>query len=311
MLVDSHCHINFISYKDDADEVIKDFLRDNYAMVVVGSQDSSSRRAIEYANKYERGVYAAVGLHPIDLIDDAEDTAIMNGQPVTFKSRQEDYDEEKYRQLVKSSEKVVAIGEVGLDYYYFDKFSPEKIPEFLAKQKEALRGFIKLAEELDKPIIFHCRDAKNPSVANSDDSHGLLVGTDSSDVNFGAYGDLLQLVKEEIVHGRKIRGVVHCFGGNLAQAQEFIKLGLYIGITGIVTFKKKAEALQEIVRALPLEKILVETDAPFLSPEPHRGERCLPQYVKFVAQKVASIKGIDYEEVAQITTNNAKNLFKI
>ncbi len=310
MLVDSHCHINFISYKDDADEVIKDFLRDNYAMVVVGSQDSSSRRAIEYADKYERGVYAAVGLHPIDLIDEAEDTVMMDGKSYTFKSRQEDFDQEKYRQLARSSDKVVAIGEVGLDYYYFDKFPAEKIPELIAKQKEALRGFIALAEELGLPLIFHCRDAK-ASVVKNDDSHGLLVGTDSSDVNFGAYGDLLQLVKEEIATGRKIRGVVHCFGGNLAQAQEFTKFGLYIGITGIVTFKKKAEALQEIVKVLPLDKILVETDAPFLSPEPHRGQRCLPQYVKFVAQKVASIKGIDYEEVAGVTTDNSKNLFKI
>lgn len=310
MLIDSHCHINFISYKDDADEVIKDFLRDNYAMVVVGSQDSSSRRAIEYADKYERGVYAAVGLHPIDLIEDTEETVSIDGKPYTFKNRQEDFDEEKYRQLAQSSKKVVAIGEVGLDYYYFDKFSQEKIPEFVAKQKDALRGFIKLAEELDLPLIFHCRDAKDMAI-KSDDSYGLLVGTDSSDINFGAYGDLLQLIKEEIATGRKIRGVVHCFGGNLAQAQEFVNLGLYIGITGIVTFKKKAEALQEIARTLPLEKILVETDAPFLSPEPHRGERCLPQYVKFVAQKVAAIKGIDYEEVAQTTTDNAKNLFKI
>ena len=310
MLVDSHCHINFISYKDDADEVIKDFLRDNYAMVVVGSQDSSSRRAIEYADKYERGVYAAVGLHPIDLIDEAEDTVMMDGKSYTFKSRQEDFDQEKYRQLARSSDKVVAIGEVGLDYYYFDKFPDEKIPELIAKQKEALRGFIALAEELGLPLVFHCRDAKDSAVKN-DDSHGLLVGTDSSDVNFGAYGDLLQLIKEEIAAGKKIRGVVHCFGGNLAQAQEFSKLGLYIGITGIVTFKKKAEALQEIVRALPLEKILVETDAPFLSPEPHRGQRCLPQYVEFVAQKVASLKGVDYEEVARVTTGNSKNLFKI
>ncbi len=310
MLVDSHCHINFISFKDDADEIISDFLRDNYALIVVGAQDSSSRRAIEYANKYEKGVYAAVGLHPIDLIDDTEESVLINDKFYTFKNRQEDFDKEKYRKLALSSEKVKAIGEIGLDYYYFDKFSKERISEFINKQKEALRGFIALAEELNLPLIFHCRNAKD-SNNTKDDSHGLMIGLDNFNINFGAYGDLLQIIKEEIANGRKIRGVVHCFGGNLLQAQEFVKLGFYIGITGIVTFKKKAEALQEIVKFLPLEKILVETDAPFLSPEPYRGKRCLPQYVKFVAQKIASIKNIDHEIVAKITTDNAKNLFNI
>lgn len=310
MLVDSHCHINFVTFKEDGDEIAEDFLRDNYAMIVVGSQDSSSRRAVDYADRHERGVYAAVGLHPIDLIEDTEETVSIDGQPYTFKNRQEDYDEEKYRRLAQSSKKVVAIGEVGLDYYYFDKFSPEKIPEFVAKQKEALRGFIKLAEELDLPLIFHCRDAKDTAI-KGDDSHGLFAGTDNSDVDFGAYGDLLQLIKEEIASGRKIRGVVHCYGGNLKQAEEFVNLGLYIGFTGIITFKKKSELLQEIAKKLPLESILIETDAPFLSPEPHRGERCLPQYVEFVARKIAEIRGVEYEKIAEVTTANAKNLFRI
>lgn len=311
MLIDSHCHVNFISFKDDANEVIKDFLHNNYAMIVVGSQDSSSRRAIEYADKYDRGVYAAVGLHPIDLIEDTEETALIDGKLYTFKNRQEDYDEKKYRQLIQSSKKVVAIGEVGLDYYYFDKFSSQKKLEFKLKQKEILLRFIRLAEELNKPLIFHCRNAKNLATVNDDNSHGLLIDDDNSDINFGAYGDLLQLIKEEINIGRKIRGVVHCFGGNLAQAQEFIELGFYIGITGIITFKKKTETLQKIIKTIPLENILVETDAPFLSPEPYRGKRCLPQYVEFVAQKIASIKEMNYEVVAQITTNNAKKLFTI
>lgn len=291
MLVDSHCHINFIAYKDDADEVIKDFLRNNYAMMVVGSQDSTSRRAVEYADKYERGVYAAVGLHPIDLIDEAEDTVIMGGTPYTFKNRQEDFDQEKYRALALSSKKVKAIGEVGLDYFYFDKFPAEKWANFKIKQKTALIGFIDLAQELDLPLILHCRGEK----------------TDP----FGAYDELLELIREEMVKGRKIRGVVHCFGGNLQQAQKFVDLGLYIGFTGLVTFKKKSEELRAIAKALPLGSILIETDAPFLSPEPHRGQKCLPQYVEFVAKKIAELKGLSYEETAAATTQNAKNLFRI
>lgn len=291
MLIDSHCHINFIAYKNDADEVIKDFLRNNYAMMVVGSQDSTSRRAVEYADKYERGVYAAVGLHPIDLIDEVEDTVVMGGKPYTFKNRQEDFDQEKYRALALSSKKVKAIGEVGLDYFYFDKFPEANWAGFKSKQREALIGFIELAEELDLPLIFHCRGEKN----NPD----------------GAYDELLELIKTEIAKGRKIRGVVHCFGGNLQQAEKFVGLGLLIGFTGVITFKKKSEELQAIAVALPLDKILVETDAPFLSPEPHRGQRCLPQYVEFVARKVAELKGLSYEEVAEATTQNAKNLFNI
>lgn len=291
MLVDSHCHINFISFKDDGDAVINDFLRHNYALVIVGSQDTSSQRAIEYAEKYERGVYAAVGLHPIDLIEDAEDTVVMDGKPYTFKSRQEDFDRGKYLKMAKSSDKVKAIGEVGLDYYYFDKYSAEQIAGFKMKQAEVLRGFIGLAEELDLPLILHCRGAKEDP--------------------FTAYADLLRILKEEIAQGRKIKGVVHCFGGDAAQAKEFLSLGLYIGFTGIITFKKKSEGLQAIAQEAPLDRILVETDAPFLSPEPHRSRRNIPAYVEYVAKKIAELKKLSFVEVAEATTENTKKLFNI
>lgn len=291
MLVDSHCHINFISFKDDADEVIKDFLRENYALIVVGSQDTSSKRAVEYADKYDRGVYAAVGLHPIDLIEDAEDTVVIDGQPQTFKSRQEDFDRVKYFNLAKSSDKVKAIGEVGLDYYYFDKYSPEKIAGFKAKQAEVLRQFISLAQELELPLILHCRGEKQDP--------------------YGAYDDLLAIIKSELVRGVEIRGVVHCFGGNADQAKELLSLGFYLGFTGIVTFKKKSEVIQEIAKETPLDMMLIETDAPFLSPEPYRNKRNIPSYVEFVALKISELKELSFEEVAEATTNNAKKLFKI
>ncbi|MFA5020612.1 MAG: TatD family hydrolase [Patescibacteria group bacterium] len=291
MLVDSHCHVNFISFKADADAVIADFLRDNYALIIVGSQASTSRRAVEYADKYKTGVYAAVGLHPIDLIEPVADTVMMDGRPYTFKNRQEDYDRAKYQELARSSSKVKAIGEVGLDYYYFDKYPPEKISEFKAKQAAVLRDFISLAEELALPLILHTRGAKNDPT--------------------GAYDDLLLILKEEIAQGRKIRGVVHCFGGQAAQAREFLSLGLLLGFTGIVTFRKKSEELQVIARETPLERILIETDAPFLAPEPHRSERNVPAYVEFVARKIAELKGLGFEEVAAATTENAKDLFRI
>lgn len=291
MLVDSHCHINFLSFKDDGDKVIADFLRHNYALIIVGSQDSSSQRAIEYAEKYDQGVYAAVGLHPIDLIEATEETVTVDGKPFTIKNRQEDFDYAKYKDLAQSSDKVMAIGEVGLDYYYFDKFAAKQIAGFQAKQAQVLREFIVLAEELRLPLILHCRGAKDDA--------------------YGAYGDLLNILQEEIAAGRKISGVLHCFGGNAAQAKEFLALGLYLGFTGIITFKKKSEDLQAIARETPLDKILIETDAPFLSPEPYRNQRNIPSYVEFVAQKIAELKGLSFDEVARATTENARKLFNI
>lgn len=291
MLVDSHCHINMMPFRDDGDAVIADFLRANYALIIVGSQDSSSKRAIAYAEKYEQGVYASVGLHPIDLIEATEETVVVAGQPQTFSNRQEDFDRAKYRAMAQSSEKVKAIGEVGLDYFYFEKYDAGQIMDYKVKQAQVLKEFIALAQELDLPLIFHCRGAKNDP--------------------FAAYDDLLAILKDETAQGRKICGVVHCFGGNADQARQFLAHGLYLGFTGIITFKKKSELLQIIAQETPLEKILIETDAPFLSPEPFRNARNIPNYVEFVARKIAELKGLDYEAIAEATTANAQKLFKI
>ncbi|MFA6593841.1 MAG: TatD family hydrolase [Candidatus Buchananbacteria bacterium] len=291
MLVDSHCHLNFISFKDDAAKVAADFLSSNYALINVGAQYSTSQRAIKLAETFKRGVYAAVGLHPLHLIEDGEETVMLDGQPHTFKTAQEDFDPDKYRQLAKSSVKVVALGEVGLDYYYFDKFSASEIADLKIKQERAFRGFIALSEELNLPLIIHTRGSRQAP----DD----------------AYDDILRLLQDEINSGRKIKGVVHCFGGNAEQAKSFLQLGLFLGFTGIITFKKKSENLQQIVRETPLDKILIETDAPFLSPEPHRGDRNIPQYVESVAKKIAELKDLSYGETAEATTKNARKLFGI
>jgi TatD DNase family protein len=291
MLFDTHCHINFISFKEDGEEIIANFLKENYALIIVGSQESTSLRAVEYANKFEHGVYAAVGLHPIDLMEESEETVLIDGQPYTFKNRYEEFDYQKYKEMTLSSDKVKAIGEVGLDYYNFAKFEVEKIPGFKIKQEEALRGFIKLAEEIDLPIIFHCRGEKHDP--------------------YGAYDRLLEIIKSEINSGRKIRGVIHCFGGNLKQAREFIELGFYVGFTGIVTFKKGVEELKKIAQDIPLERILAETDAPFLAPEPYRGKRCLPQHVESVVKEIANLKGLNFDEVSQVILQNSQDLFRV
>ncbi|MFA6227958.1 MAG: TatD family hydrolase [Patescibacteria group bacterium] len=291
MLVDSHCHLNFISFRDDATAVAADFLSSNYALLNVGAQYSTSERAIKLAEKFPRGVYAVIGLHPLHLMEAGEETVIIDGKPQTFKTALEDFDADKYRQLARSSKKIVAFGETGLDYFYFGKFSTAEIASLKIKQEQAFRGFIALAEEFNLPLVIHTRG----SVADPTD----------------AYDDILRILRDEIGSGRKVQGVVHCFGGNSEQAKEFLQLGLYLGFTGIITFKKKSEEAQQIVRETPLERILVETDAPFLSPEPYRGARNIPQYVEFVAKKVAQLKDLPYGEVAEATTRNAKKLFGI
>lgn len=271
-LIDSHCHINFQAYAKDQAAVIKRAQEQGIKMLCVGSQLSTSQRAVEIAKNYPGQVYAAVGLHPIHLIDQVY-TEIIDGEKIEFRTRAETFAYAKYKDLAAQTE-VVALGETGFDFFHCDKKA------VTMKQMETLDLHIKLAQELSKPLIFHCREA---------------------------YAELLDFLKQY----SGLQGVVHCYGGNLEQAQEFIKLGLYIGFTGIITFKKKTEELQNIAKQLPLERILIETDCPYLAPEPHRGERNEPLYVSYVAQKIAELKNISAAEVEKQTLENTQRLFNI
>ena len=284
MLIDSHCHINFSAYKDDAKAVIGRALASDTWLINIGSQHSTSARTIKIAENYPKGVYAVVGLHPIHLVDDITESVVIDGKKHEITTKCEEFDYDKYRELAKSSTKVVGLGETGLDYFYFKEDTD--IEAHQKTQKEVFTGFIKMGQELDLPLVIHARGRK--------------------DDPYGVYDDILGILK---VTGASC-GVAHCFGGNLRQAREFIKLGFYIGFTGIVTFKNKAEEVQDLVKELPLDKILIETDAPFLSPEPYRGKRNEPAYVKLVAQKVAELKNLPISEVSDTTFNNAKNIFK-
>jgi TatD DNase family protein len=250
MLIDTHAHLNFKAYKDDSDEVIQRALTSDTWMINVGSQYKTSERAVEMAEKHEKGAYAAVGLHPIHVDS-------------------EEFDKEKYKGLAKNS-KVVAIGETGLDYYHIVDEEARK------RQKLLLQQHLKLAKELNKPIILHCRKA---------------------------YDDLLSELE-----GIKLPGVVHCFLGRWNQAEQFLKMGFYLGFTGVVTYSRDYD---KVIKNTPLNKILIETDCPYLTPEPHRGERNEPSYVKYVAEKIAEIKEISFDKVIEQTTKNAKELFKI
>jgi len=274
MIIDTHAHLNFNAYKNDVDEVIKRSLENNILMINVGSQYSTSKRAVEIAERYERGVYAAIGLHPIHLAEGIFKVK-LDQEEIAFQTKNEEFNYEKYKELAKSK-KVVAIGEIGLDYYYRPK-TKIKLEEFKNKQKEVFLKQLELAKEINLPVIFHCRAAHN---------------------------DLITTLQQ--YNNRTIRGVIHCFTGNWQEAETYLTMGFYLGFNGII-FKLN---LDEVIEKTPLDKILVETDCPYLTPPPAEG-RNEPLYVKYIAEKIAKIKKINYKEISEITTKNAKKLFNI
>jgi TatD DNase family protein len=272
MLFDTHAHLNFAAFKDDADEVIKRSLDNGIWMVNVGSQYSTSKRAVEMAERYPEGIYAAVGLHPIHL-----ETGLVkiktDPEEIQFRTREEQFDYEKYRELAKSP-RVVAIGEAGLDYYWKPK-TQKRMELFKEKQRTLLCQQLDLARDLGLPLIFHCRMAHN---------------------------DLL-----EILSSYRLQGVVHCFTGDWEQAEKYLKMGFHLGFNGLI-FKMN---FNEIIKKAPLEKILIETDCPYLTPPQEQPRRNEPIYLTYIAQKIAELKNLNYNKVADVTTKNARELFNI
>lgn len=253
MYIDSHCHLNLEQFAADYDEVIdRAFANNVKAIINVGADIKSSIRAIEIAQEYARNIFATVGMHPHDAAE-------------------ENFDENKFMALAQN-EKVVAIGEIGLDYFggQIDKQA----------QAELLNKQIVIATRANKPIVLHCRDAY-------DDLISILMGL-----------------------SKIPRGVLHCYVGNWSHAQVFLEMGFYFSFTGIITFAKNHD-IDETILNLPLDKILIETDAPWLAPELYRGKRNEPAYVVEVAKKIAEIKKIPLAEVEAQTTANAIKLFKL
>jgi len=254
MLIDTHAHLDDEKFKDDVADVIANAAAHGIDYIInPASNLASSQAAVQLAQTYD-SVYAAVGVHPHDAT--GLDETVM----------------QQLRVLARCP-KVVAIGEIGLDYYY--DFSPRDV------QKVAFRQQIRLAKELGLPIVVHDRDA---------------------------HGDVLQILREE--DAGQAGGVLHCFSGSVEMAMECLKMGFYLSFGGPVTFKN-ARRLPEVAAAVPLSKILVETDSPYLTPEPYRGRRNEPAYVRHVAAKIAEIKGVDLGVLARITTENARRLFGI
>ncbi len=276
MLFDTHAHINFNAYGENYKQLIDQTLAQGVWLNNVGTQKETSANALKIAREYEQGVYAVVGLHPghsTDRYADEEESTI---------NEIEEFDYNFYLELAKDP-KVVGIGECGLDYYRVP--DGMNIAEVKAIQAPVFRQHCKLAKELNKTLVIHCRSSKD---------------------NFDAYQETLAILDQEKVK----RFEVHSFTTNWVLCKRFLDLGGYIGLNGIITFDKTG-ILEEVIKNLPLERLLLETDAPYLAPVPFRGKKNEPAYVKYVAEHIAKVRGISAEEVAEITTKNAKTLFEI
>lgn len=254
MLFDTHAHFDDERFDEDRYETIEKVHESGVEYIVNAASDmDSSETGIALAERYDF-IYAAVGVHPHNA---------------------EEMDEAKIEKIKKLAQhrKVVAIGEIGLDYYY--DTAPRDV------QKHWFARQIQLARELALPIIIHDRDA---------------------------HEDTLKIVTLE--NARDVGGVFHCYAGSVEMAREVLDNNFYISLGGVVTFKNAKKAV-EVVKFAPLDRLLIETDSPYLTPEPYRGKRNDSGYVRLVAEKIAEIKGIPFEEVARITLENGKKLFRI
>jgi len=283
MFIDTHAHINFNAFKDDGDETIRRSLAGDTWMVLVGTEYKTSKRALEYANKYEKGVYAAIGLHPIHLEEVLAENNDENGD-YSFMTKAEEFSYDNYEKLAKF-EKVVAIGEIGLDYYHINLGG--NISAIKQKQKDVFLEQLILARNLDLPVIIHCRQAH-------DDMLAILT-------------DFKNKYKDAMPAGRPW-GVMHCFSGDEDLAWKYFSLGLIISFTGLITFSKRWD---DLIRKMPPEKFMIETDSPFMTPEPFRGSRNEPLLVKYVANRISEIRNLTPERVGEITFKNAGEFFNI
>jgi TatD DNase family protein len=273
--IDIHSHVNFTAFDADRDEVIKRALDNDTFVINVGTQIDTSRQAVELAHKYNEGVYAIIGLHPIHTGASYHDTKELGEGGAEFTSRGEVFDKEKYRELLKDP-KTLGIGECGLDYYRCDE-------ESISKQKKALVGQIELANEFNKPMMLHIRN--NPS-----------------DKTRNAYFEALDLLKKHA----KVKGDVHFFAGGLEEAKAFLDFGFTLSFTGVITFTHDYD---EVIKNTPLDMIMTETDSPYVAPAPYRGKRNEPVYVREVVKRIAEIKNLPETEVAEAIIENAKRVF--
>lgn len=251
IIFDTHAHYDSDSFDEDRDDVLKQIKESGVAFILNCASDYSSIEKTNSLTKKYDFIYGALGIHPSDANDFNDDVKF---EIVDF---------------IKSNEKILAIGEIGLDYYW--EGNPDK-----EVQKDVFRAQMKLAEDLKLPVVIHDRDA---------------------------HGDTLEIMKEF----PNVKGIVHCFSGSVEFARECVKLGYYIGITGVVTFKN-AKKIADVVKDVPLEKLLVETDAPYMAPVPNRGKRNKSDYICHIIEQIAQIKEIDSIDVNTAVNANFMRL---
>jgi TatD DNase family protein len=339
MFVDTHAHVNFNAFKDDGEAVLLRCLEAGMSVVNVGSQYSTSKRAVEYAHKFANfksnnllnplnpiestepisplnplnplnpiestepisplspfnplnpiGIYAAVGIHPVHL----KKGSFTHTDPEELTEEEiptvgETFDYTKYLELARD-EKVVAIGEVGLDYHHFQDNDDVQFLKNL--QKETLLKFIELANEVQKPAMIHC--------------WGVKSSKELDHARTDAYDDLLEILEK---YPLAKRGIIHSFIGSYKTANKFIALGYKLGLNGIITY---GDGYDRLIRELDLKNIVLETDCPYLAPRPlEKGTRNEPLFVEQVAQKIAEVKSVSIEEVAKVTSQNAKEILQL
>lgn len=271
---DIHTHVNFAVYSEDRDEVIKRSLNNKTWMVMVGTQVDTSKKAVKIAEQYDQGVYVSVGLHPVHTCPSHIDEQELGGHGEAFTSRGELFEESDYEEIIKS-EKVVSIGECGLDYYRADEKN-KKI------QIKSFERQIEFAVKHNKPLMIHCRDA---------------------------YDDLIDILKDrKKEYGEKLVGNVHFFAGNVDVARRFLELDFTMSFTGVITFTTDYD---EVVKYMPIDKIMSETDAPYVTPKPFRGQRNEPLYVEYVVKRIAEIRNSDYVPLKEQLIQNSLNFFRI
>lgn len=279
MLIDGHTHIHFPAYDKDREEVLSRAKAAGVKMICVGTQAASSEAAVELAKKYPGEIWATAGFHPNHFA-----SAWHHDKKEQEKAEREEFDAKRLRTIAENPE-VVAIGEFGLDYYRLSASSVKRQEE-KENQQEAFISQLKIAQKLQKPLMIHARPSK---------------GTDD------AYEDALSLI-----HNSKFiiqnNVVLHFYVGSLEITKKLVDAGFYFTFGGVITFSRDYD---EQIKYIPLDRILLETDAPYVAPQPYRGKRNEPAYITETAKKLAEIKNVSYEKICEQTTNNALKVFNI
>ncbi|MDP2585461.1 MAG: TatD family hydrolase [Candidatus Levybacteria bacterium] len=296
-LFDVHTHVQFAGFQDDWKEVIDRSLEAGVYLMNVGTQKDTSAEAVKIANMYDRGVYAAVGLHPIHTSKSFHDKQELGGgeEAKEFTSRGEEFDFDYYEKLAKDA-KVLAIGECGLDYYRGEEVGSRgpfdeaqgKQDAVKQRQKKVFEEHIRLADSVGKALMVHCR----PSAGTND-----------------AYEDLLKILQSDVTGDKlNVPVIIHFYVGSKEMTEKFVASGYYFSLGGVNTFTND---YHESIKAMPMDRILLETDAPYVAPVPYRGKRNEPSYIVETAKVLAEIVGMPYDKFAKQAIENTKRALRV